>query len=113
MKTSLGHVQLNVDGTNFGFYKELFNLVRWHVIFGDDDVLGVGAGGTSLWLAAGANPVANDHDGPGLNHIGFHTETTADVDAAVAWLKERGIELLYGTPCHRPEYESDTDVYYS
>lgn len=114
MKTKLGHLQFNVDAANVGFYKELTGFLGWDVLYEGDGTVGVSDGGaTSLWFNSPAAAAQNDYDGPGMNHIGFETETPADVDTTVGFLRERGVELLFGTPCRRPEYEGDGHMYYS
>lgn len=113
MKGTLGHLQFNVAEEHLGWYAELFGLLGWETLYAGDGTLGVGDAGVSLWFNAPAKEVANDHDGPGLNHLAFHTAAPPEVDEATAWLRERGAELLYGTPTRRPEYESETEMYYS
>lgn len=66
----------------------------------------------SLWFTAGAKAVSNDYDGPGVNHIALGAESQADVDAAAAFLAERGIERLFDTPKHRPEFSQNEDNTY-
>jgi catechol 2,3-dioxygenase-like lactoylglutathione lyase family enzyme len=57
--------------------------------------------------------VANDYDGPGMNHLAIGTEAQADVDATVDYLRGHGVELLFETPRHRPEFSrSDDQTYY-
>ena len=48
----------------------------------------------------------------GLNHLAFGVDSVADVDNAAEWLTERGIEHLFGTPRHRPEFSSDDKTTY-
>jgi hypothetical protein len=59
---------------------------------------------SSLWFVGGAKDVANDYDGPGVNHIAFGAERQEDVIAAATYLDERGIARLFETPRHRPEF---------
>jgi len=113
VKTSFNHVQFNIDPANVGFYRDLFGFLAWETLYEGEDFIGVGDGHGSLWFMGGANNSANDHDGPGLNHLGIGTETQDQVDETVSYLRDRGAELLYGTPCHRPEYAGEDGVYYS
>jgi catechol 2,3-dioxygenase-like lactoylglutathione lyase family enzyme len=114
LKTQLGHIQFNIDAANLGFYKDLFGFLGWTTLHEGEGYIGIGDGGScSLWVMGGANGSTYDHDGPGLNHLGISTETQADVDTAVEYLRGKGVELLYGTPCHRPEYSDETSTYYS
>jgi catechol 2,3-dioxygenase-like lactoylglutathione lyase family enzyme len=116
MKSHVGHLQLNIKPENQGFYAELFGFLGWQTLYQEEGaIIGLGnEGQLSLWFATATSDAANDHDAPGLNHIGVSVATQADVDAAVAYLRGKGVELLYGTPCNRPEYTSSEDeLYYS
>jgi catechol 2,3-dioxygenase-like lactoylglutathione lyase family enzyme len=115
MRSHVSHLQFNMDPANKGFYAELFGFLGWKTLYEGDDFIGVGNDGqTSLWFLAATSDAKYDHDAPGFNHLGIGVESQADVDAAVAYLRGKGVELLYGTPCNRPEYTSSEDeVYYS
>jgi catechol 2,3-dioxygenase-like lactoylglutathione lyase family enzyme len=113
MQTRIGHVLFSVKGENLPFYRDLMAFLGWQTVYGNDEMLGVGsADGSSLWFAAGAKDVANDYDGPGMNHLGIHTEAQADVDAAAAYLAARGVALLFETPRHRAEFSRGPDQTY-
>jgi hypothetical protein len=48
-----------------------------------------------------------------VNHIGIGAESQADVDAVVEYLRDRGVELLFETPRHRPEFSGgEGQTYY-
>lgn len=114
MKTKFGHIQFNVEAANLAWYRDFYAFLGWTTWYGDDHVHGVGdERGVALWFNVGVNGSVNDHDGAGLNHIAMETESPADVDAAAEYLRSKGVELLYDTPCRRPEYESETSIYYS
>ena len=115
MKSSLSHAMILVRPENMGFYRDLFGFLGWGTIFDGDvggglPMLGVsgerGEGGESLWFAGQVNEATNDYDGPGVNHLAIGTESQADVDETAAFLTERGVELLFETPRHRPEFSS-------
>lgn len=114
MQTRIAHMQFNVEAGNVPFYKGLLTFLGWRPIYEGEGALGVAdASGTSLWFIGQVKPVSNDYDGPGLNHLSIGTETQADVDATVTYLQEQGVELLFGTPQHRPEFsESEDTTYY-
>jgi catechol 2,3-dioxygenase-like lactoylglutathione lyase family enzyme len=114
VQTFLGHIQFNINADNVSFYRDLMGFLGWQTLYDGDGSLGVGDGGrTSLWFMAGAKDVTNDYDGPGMNHIGIGAESQADVDAAAAWLKDHGIEHLFETPRHRPDFSADeSQTYY-
>lgn len=114
MQTQLGHIQFNVQPANLPFYKDLLTFLGWRVIYeGDGMFAGADTNGVSFWFVAEAKDVANDYDGPGVNHLGIGVAAQADVDATVAYLAERGVEQLFETPRHRPEFsQSDQHTYY-
>ena len=113
MQTRIGHMQFNVRAANVAFYEDLLTFLGWRVLYEGEGMLGVGsADGASLWFAGQVKDVANDYDGPGLNHLAIGTETQADVDTTAAYLRERGVELLFGTPLHRPEFSGEGRTYY-
>jgi hypothetical protein len=48
-----------------------------------------------------------------MNHLGIGAASQVDVDAAVAYLAERGVAALFETPRHRPEFSgSEEQTYY-
>ena len=113
MQTTVAHLQINVAQANLPFYRDLAELLGLSTIYGDDSMLGVGAANqSSLWFAAGAKEVANDYDGPGVNHIGLGAASIADVDAVVAWLEGKGVARLFETPRHRPDFSHGDNTYY-
>ncbi len=114
MNTTVGHIQFNVAGANLPFYKELFSFLGWNTLYAEEGFFGVGnAQQTSLWFIGFAKDgVSNDYDGPGMNHLAISTETQADVDATASYLREQQVELLFGTPQHRPEFSSEGNTYY-
>lgn len=114
MQTKLGHLVFGIDDQNRGFYRDLLTFLGWKILY---DVEGMIAGGdsnhVSLWFGSATKQVANDYDGPGLNHLAIHTATQAEVDQTVAFLQERGIAPLFETPRHRPEFSQDeSSTYY-
>jgi catechol 2,3-dioxygenase-like lactoylglutathione lyase family enzyme len=114
MHAHLSHLLFNVRPANVAFYRDLTALLGWQTIYDEEGMLGVaGPHRASLWFAAQTKAVANDYDGPGLNHLGLGVETPGDVDAVTAYLEERGVRALFETPRHRPEFaESDEHTYY-
>lgn len=114
MHTHVGHIQFNVHAANLPFYRDLMAFLGWQTLYDTEEYIGVAdESHTSLWFIGYVKPVSNDYDGPGMNHLAFRTATQADVDDAVAYLKERGVEWLFETPRHRPEFaHSEADTYY-
>jgi catechol 2,3-dioxygenase-like lactoylglutathione lyase family enzyme len=114
VETHLGHIQVNVNADNVPFYKDLMTFLGWRVIAEDDGFLGVlGGNNASLWFAGGAKAVDNDYDGPGINHLAIGTAAQGDVDAAAEYLRGKGVELLFDTPQHRPDFAGDgPNTYY-
>jgi catechol 2,3-dioxygenase-like lactoylglutathione lyase family enzyme len=113
MQTRLSHIQFNVGAANIPFYKDLMALLGWKVIYEGQDMCGIASSdGTSFWFNGHVNDVANDYDGPGMNHIGIGSQTQADVDSVAGFLKEKGIPWLFETPRHRPEFSAGPDQTY-
>ena len=113
MQTFFGHIQLNVHPENMAFYKDLMSFLGWKALVDHENFLGVGdKNQASLWFIGGAKDVQNDYDGPGVNHIGIQAASVEDVDAAAAYLLERGVEHLFGTPQHRAEFSQPGSTYY-
>ena len=121
MRSNLSHIQFFVRPENMGFYRDLFGFLGWETIVDDVcaglQMLGVsgsrGESGESLWFIGQVKDAPNDYDGPGANHFAIGTETQADVDAVVNYLTERGVEMLFETPRHRPEFSAGAgDTYY-
>ena len=107
MQSKFGHLQVNVDAKNLGFYGDLLRFLEWTPYFDDSAaMIGYGdANGGSLWFGPYESHLrANDYDGIGVNHIAIEVSAQADVDAAVHYLSEKGIEALFETPRHRPDF---------
>lgn len=96
------------------FYKDLFGFLGWQTLYEAEGTIGLaGKHGESFWFIGEAKAVANDYDGPGVNHLGIAAESQADVDAAAAYLTGRGVALLFETPRHRPDFAGGAgETYY-
>jgi catechol 2,3-dioxygenase-like lactoylglutathione lyase family enzyme len=92
----------------------LFTLLGWQVLYDTEDFNAFAdTKGMSLWFIGHVKEVANDYDGPGVNHLGIGVGAQADVDAAAKYLAERGMQHLFDTPRHRPDFSGDgPDTYY-
>jgi catechol 2,3-dioxygenase-like lactoylglutathione lyase family enzyme len=113
MQTRVAHLQLNVAPANLPFYRDLAAFLGLTTLYGDDTMLGVAASNqSSLWFAGAARDVANDYDGPGMNHLGLGAASIADVDALVRYLDEKGVARLFETPRHRAEFSHGDNTYY-
>lgn len=114
MQSGFAHIQFNVQAWNLEFYRELFDFLGWQVIHTDDISLGLtGKFGGSVWFIGEVTDVVNSYDGPGINHVAFGAESIADVDTAATHVIDMGVELLFETPRHRPEFSSgETETYY-
>lgn len=113
MNTKLGHLVFGIDPKNIPFYRDLFSFLGWTVMWETEQIIGIGgAGDVGVWFGQSIKSHANDYDGPGLNHFAIHTESVADVDATVAYLKAQGIDGLFGTPRHHAEFSNETTDYY-
>jgi catechol 2,3-dioxygenase-like lactoylglutathione lyase family enzyme len=113
VQSKLGHIQFNVRAENMAFYKGLLTFAGWQVLYEAEGMLGVGGThGESLWFAGAVKDVANDYDGPGMNHLALGVDSQADVDAAAAYLAEQSVPLLFDTPRHRPEFVGNAEQTY-
>ncbi len=110
----LSHLQINVAQQNLPFYKELFTFLEWQPLFSDAAFEAFNSeGDVSLWFVAGANGAQNDPDGAGVNHIALAADSVDAVDATVAYLGAHGVDCLFETPRHRPDFShSEDDTYY-
>ena len=118
MQTGIAHVQFVVKAANLPFYTDLFEVLGWQTMVADDETVGVaGKNGESLWFIG----QTEGGDGPGIdqmaigamNHLAVGAESQADVDTVAAFLTARGVEMLYETPRHRPDFvESADETYY-
>jgi catechol 2,3-dioxygenase-like lactoylglutathione lyase family enzyme len=110
----LSHLQVNVKAENLPFYKDLFTLLAWEPHYSDESTESFNSlGDVSLWFIGGATDAKNDYDGVGVNHVGLAADSQADVDQTAAFLEERGIERLFETPRHRPDFSpSEESTYY-
>lgn len=114
MKSSIGHMQLNIALQNIAFYRDLFDFLGWKVLYEDPSILGVGCEqGSSLWFCGPLKETSNDYDGVGgMNHLGISVAEQGDVDRTVAYLKEHGVPALFETPRHREEFSAGPDQTY-
>lgn len=114
MDTQLQHIQFNVKAENLAYYKGLLTFLGWQTLYDSAEMLGVAdKNNLSLWFAGQVKDVVNDYDGPGMNHLAIGTAAQADVDAATTYLREQGVELLFETPRHRPDFsDGDDQTYY-
>jgi methylmalonyl-CoA/ethylmalonyl-CoA epimerase len=105
--TKIDHVGIAVADLDaaVAFYRETFGIVRVHEETNEDQgvreaLLAVGDGETRLQLLAPldeTSPIARflERSGPGVQQIAY---TVADVAAAAARLRARGLRLLYDEP---------------
>jgi catechol 2,3-dioxygenase-like lactoylglutathione lyase family enzyme len=113
MQSHIGHIQFNVEPTNLPFYRELAAILGWQTLHDTAEFIGIAdPNGTSLWFIGYIKPMSNDYDGPGMNHLGFSVPGQADVDAAAAFLTDRGVAHLFETPRHRPDFARGEDSTY-
>lgn len=113
IQTRFGHIVFHIYPQNISFYKDLFAFLGWSAWVDGPTMLGFGhEEQNSLWFSANAKETINDYDGPGMNHIGLNTKTLDEVDQMAAYLRKKGIPLLFETPRHRPEFTGSPDQTY-
>lgn len=110
MKASIYHIQLNISDPKTGlpFYRDLFAFLDYKIVSESEDHIGVSNGTCDVWVIATEERFVKagfHRKNTGINHIAFKTSTRKEVDRFVdEFLKPRGIETLYNTPRHFPEY---------
>src|SRR3954453_22206986 len=105
--TKIDHVGIAVpdlDGA-IAFYRDTFGVLSVHEEVNEEQgvreaMLTVGDGTTRIQLLAPLTPDSTiarflDRNGPGVQQVAY---TVADIDAASATLRERGMRLLYDQP---------------
>lgn len=113
MKSTLGHLQVNIDSKNKGFYKDFLTFLGWKTLYEEPNMLGIeDEHHTSLWFTEPLKKEVNDYDGKGTNHYAFLVPGQKEVDNTVAYLKMKGIPALFETPRHRPEFSGKDGTYY-
>ncbi len=114
MKSHLYHLQLNIDFKNLRFYKKLFVFLGWSIIFEEVGTCGYKSGSDGdIWLVDCESRATSDFDNRGVNHIALRVEDEKDINAAVDFLSQQKVELLFDTPKHRPEFaENESQTYY-
>jgi catechol 2,3-dioxygenase-like lactoylglutathione lyase family enzyme len=121
MRSHFAHIQFNVRAENLPFYRDLVGFLGWKTILDGGAEGGffvtTGENNETIIFNGHANEAANDYDGRGTNHFAFGVNAQADVDAVIAYLRERSIAPLFGTPRHRPEIiagigGAEGDTYY-
>lgn len=116
MKSTLSHIQFNIDFKNADFYKNLMQFLGWAEIYAAEGVIGYNDSsdkGASIWFLKSKTSEIHGHGKAGLNHIGIHVDNQSDVDKVVEYLKDNNVKALYDTPRHRPEFAFvEGDTYY-
>lgn len=114
MDSYLYHLQINIDFQNIAFYKGLMEFMSWKVIFEKDDVVGYKSGTNGdLWLCKAGHNSVNDYDAKGVNHISIRVSDISNIDEVKEYLNKNGVEMLFDTPRHRPEFaDSQDETYY-
>lgn len=106
----LYHVQMNVSDASrsLPFYRDFFAYMGYRVIAESPEHLGVRNGTTDFWLME----TEKEHrrkgfhrKATGLNHLAFRVSSKQAVKRfAREFLEPRGIQPLYASPKHFPEY---------
>jgi methylmalonyl-CoA/ethylmalonyl-CoA epimerase len=107
MFSRIDHVGIAVPDLDraIEFYRDTFGIVSVHEEINEEQgvreaMLAVGDGSTRIQLLAPLTPDSTiakfiDRNGPGLQQVAY---TVADVEAAAAQLREKGLRLLYDSP---------------
>jgi len=113
INSQVGHIMFNIALQNLAFYKAFFDFLGWAVLRDQPTKFGAGdRNGAGVWFTGPAKAVNNDYDGPGMNHLAIRVDDQTGVDEVTAYLQQNGIEALFGTPRHRPEFCHEPDETY-
>ncbi len=115
MKSFVYHIQINIDfEKNKQFYVELMEFLGWKSIFITEDTMGYKSGTNGdVWFCDSIKTNFSDYDNFGLNHIAIRVSNEKDIDDIVEFLDSKGVQPLFDTPRHRPEFSSEkTETYY-
>ena len=108
METKFSHLLFSIDAANMQFYRDLLGFLGWNALYESPEMSGYGdSAGGSMWFGERTKDVANDYDGPGMNHVGIAANSIADVDSTATYLADRGVAALFETPRHRPDFSAD------
>ncbi len=115
MKSHLYHLQFNINfKQNIKFYKDLFEFLGWSVIFETDAIIGFkNATNGDLWFLDSKKKEVQDYDATGLNHIAIRVSEQKDIEELIKYFETQSVDMLFGTPKHRPEFaSSEEETYY-
>ena len=101
MKASFEHIGLNVSGQNtMAFYKEMLAFLEFSVVAEGEGWAGLSDGDLSIWITpAQAQQNEYNRDAVGLNHLGLHLASVAEVDQFEAgFLKPHGVTPILDSP---------------
>ncbi|HEY7467189.1 MAG TPA: VOC family protein [Dehalococcoidia bacterium] len=114
MKGTIEHVGINVSGPPVAaFYQEMLGYFEWNVVAEGEGWSGLTDGHVSMWITPPQAESEYNRDAVGLNHLGLHVDTVADVDKFTAeFLKPHGVEPILDSPRVLPGSESRPGIYY-
>ncbi len=105
MKASFEHIGLNVSGANtMSFYKEMLAFLEFNVVAEGEGWAGLSDGKLSIWITpAQAQENEYNRDAVGLNHLGLHLGSVAEVDQfAAEYLKPHSVTPILRFAAHTP-----------
>jgi catechol 2,3-dioxygenase-like lactoylglutathione lyase family enzyme len=114
VKGTFEHIGLNVSGQDTAvFYKEMLAYLEFDVVFEGEGFVGLTDGEMSVWITPAQVEQDYDRDAVGLNHLGLHIGSVAEVDRFTAeFLKPRDVEPILDSPRVLPGSESRPGSYY-
>lgn len=113
VNSKLGHIGFLIKEENHQYYKDLLAFLSWECFMDEGWIKGYSQGeDLSIWFVNSQSDKIQHHDDRGLNHIAFEVDNQKDVDAVMNFLKEKGTEMLFDTPRHRPEFSMEGKTYY-
>ncbi len=114
MKSHFLHMQVNIDfEKNNGFYREFMSFLGWNIVFETKGIIGFNSGQNGdIWFIDSKKKETMDYDMIGVNHVAIKVDTLENLDSCIKFLKSKGIEGLFETPRHRPEFVQKSDETY-
>ena len=107
----LDHLGINVPDVRAAreYFDALMPLVGFKPFFAGDDWFSyapVGGEGTQMFFYAAQDGASFSRHQPGLQHLCFRVDSRREVEAAYAWARDRGDQVLH-EPQTFPEYHAD------
>ncbi len=104
------HIEINVKDLQESviFYEEILKRLDWNKTIKEEDMVGFTKDNFILFLHDAEKRFKQNsfhRKRVGINHIAFPVESREKVNKFYKFLKEEGVNILYGGPKEYPEYQ--------